>query len=125
MKIHEIDFTKEARYKDSNGNKWKVRPDKKMLTRRESGIDTYTSVVDCYNIVRLLEIDFTPDINWDNVPIDTKCRVRMNGAINWSRRYFAGVKMGVPSFYRFGANSWSVASNSDATVWDEYEIVED
>ena len=60
---------------------------------------------------------------WEDVPIDTKVRVKPFEKSEWVNRYFAGVNsQGKPTAWDGGATSWSA---EDATPWNIMELVEE
>lgn len=69
-----------------------------------------------------------PEVDWDNVPVDTLVRVRDYEADNWKLRYFAG-------FFEYdslkyatwnsGRTSKTANETNDFTCWRYCELVED
>ena len=46
------------------------------------------------------------DVDWNNVPVDTKIEVRINGV--WKHAFFAGCYGGVPYYFLNGKSSFTV-----------------
>lgn len=54
------------------------------------------------------------EVDWDNIPVDTKVEVRINGV--WKRAFFAGCFGGKPFYFSHGKNSFtSSVDKFDAT----------
>ena len=69
-----------------------------------------------------------PEVDWENVPVDTLVRVRDRDEQEWTLMYFKGVSNRDPS-YKFltwcdGATS-KTASGGDYVGWRYCELVED
>ena len=112
-------FKKELYNILSNGNILALDPDGKPISCRD--IDCHQckffTGIGCCSIRRKiwLESDYVePEIDWSNVPIDTKVLVKDFDNCEWIPRYFAGVdKNGHPLAWRGGCTSFTVNSNND------------
>ena len=69
--------------------------------------------------------DIREVVNWSEVPIDTKVRVKMHEVNNWINRHFAGVRSGKPMAFGGGVTSHTVTSQTDYTFWPFIELVEE
>jgi hypothetical protein len=59
---------------------------------------------------------------WENVPIDTKVKVRSSGSREWLNRHFAGLSSkGKPTAWANGTTSWTA---EDSSTWDFMELAE-
>lgn len=72
-----------------------------------------------------------PEVDWDNVPIDTLVRVRDFKSDEWTLRYFKGLSR-TPSAYppEYKYEVWalgatSVTAEGDTEQWKYCELVED
>ena len=72
-----------------------------------------------------------PEVDWDNVPVDTLVRVRDFKSDEWTLRYFKGLSR-TPSAYPPGYDYevWalgasSVTAEGDTEQWKYCELVED
>lgn len=68
-----------------------------------------------------------PEVDWDNVPVDTLVRVRDSESEEWALRYFKeiddGNVMGRYSVWMFGATSKTAFGDNEH--WKYCELVED
>lgn len=68
-----------------------------------------------------------PEVDWDNVPVDTLVRVRDNDNEEWVLQYFKGIDKNRETFkymaWSYGATSVTAQGNS--THWQYCELVED
>lgn len=55
------------------------------------------------------------EINWTNVPINTKLQIKGTGDPRWKNRYFAFCKDGIPYVFCGGTDSWSAENGWDST----------
>ncbi len=79
-------------------------------------------VSDIYHTSKILSMDLTIElIDWDNVPIDTKVLVSMNGE-EWLRRYFAKCINGRVYVWDYGATSFS---SNHYTEWAYVKLYKD
>lgn len=68
-----------------------------------------------------------PEVDWDNVPVDTLVRVRDFESEEWTLRYFKGIdneSMG-SRFMAWDGGSTSKTSYGEYTYWKCCELVED
>lgn len=68
-----------------------------------------------------------PEVDWDNVPVDTLVRVRDFESEEWTLRYFKGIdneSMG-SRFMAWDGGSTSKTSYGEYTYWKYCELVED
>lgn len=72
----------------------------------------------------LLEEYEEPEVDWNNVKVDTPILVKNKEHENWRRRYFAAYKDGVIYAWVSGKTSWSVNSDREATTWSYVELAE-
>ena len=68
-----------------------------------------------------------PEVDWDNVPVDTLVRVRDFEIEEWTLRYFKGIDEEAPGsrFMAWDGGSTSKTSNGEYTYWKYCELVED
>ena len=67
-----------------------------------------------------------PEVDWENVPVDTLVRVRYDKSDNWLLRYFSVYELGAVAPYVTWANgSTSVTSGGIEEHWKYCELVED
>lgn len=68
-----------------------------------------------------------PEVDWDNVPVDTLVRVRDNDNEEWVLQYFKGIDKNRENLkymaWSYGATSTTAQGNS--THWKYCELVED
>ena len=68
-----------------------------------------------------------PEVDWDNVPVDTLVRVRDNDNEEWVLQYFKGIDKNRENLkymaWSYGATSVTAQGNS--THWQYCELVED
>lgn len=62
------------------------------------------------------------DVDWNNVPVDTKVEVRINGV--WKHAFFAGCFGGKPFYFLHGRNSFTSAVNTfdNRSIIDKKDI---
>lgn len=68
-----------------------------------------------------------PEVDWDNVPVDTLVRVRDFEIEEWTLRYFKGIdneSMG-SRFMAWDGGATSKTSNGEYTYWKYCELVEE
>ena len=88
-----------------------------------------TGCVDCATALQLwLDEEYEePEVDWDNVPVDTLVRVRDNDNENWVLQYFKGIDKNRETLkymaWSYGATSVTAQGNS--THWQYCELVED
>lgn len=68
-----------------------------------------------------------PEVDWNNVPVDTLVRVRDFEIEEWTLRYFKGIDERAPGsrFMAWDGGSTSKTSNGEYTYWKYCELVED
>lgn len=68
-----------------------------------------------------------PEVDWDNVPVDTLVRVRDGEDEEWLLRYFKGIDEEAPGsrFMAWDGGSTSITSNGEYTYWKYCELVEE
>ena len=68
-----------------------------------------------------------PEVDWNNVPVDTLVRVRDFESDEWTLRYFKGIDACNPvgRFVAWEDGKTSVTANGDYTRWNYCELVED
>ena len=67
-----------------------------------------------------------PEVDWDNVPVDTLVRVRDYEDKEWRLRYFKGIdNRHTDRFLVWGCGATSVTAEGDYTNWKYCELVED
>lgn len=67
-----------------------------------------------------------PEVDWDNVPVDTLVRVRDHESKKWRLRYFKGIDdRSTDRFMVWGCGATSVTAEGDYTNWQYCELVED
>lgn len=67
-----------------------------------------------------------PEVDWDNVPVDTLVKVRDHESKDWNLRYFKGIDN--RNSYRFmawSAGATSVTAEGSCMNWKYCELVED
>ena len=71
-----------------------------------------------------------PEVDWDNVPVDTLVRVRDYKSDEWTLRYFKGLSR-TPSayppgydYYVWALGATSVTAEGDTEQWKYCELVE-
>lgn len=57
------------------------------------------------------------EINWEEVPVDTKILVKCQETDDWLHRHFAEYKNGIVYTFELGTTSWSVG-NGQTLSWD-------
>ena len=68
------------------------------------------------------------EIDWENIPIDTKILVREHEGDLWKNRYFAGYIGGKPYVWNHGATSWSIGGKNIklfCTSWKYAKLYEE
>ena len=55
------------------------------------------------------------EIDWTNVPVNTKLQIKGVGDSRWKNRYFAFCKDGIPYVFCGGTDSWSTENGWDST----------
>lgn len=68
-----------------------------------------------------------PEVDWDNVPVDTLVRVRDLECEEWKLRYFKGIYEEAPEsrFMAWNGGSTSKTANGKYMCWNYCELVED
>ncbi|MBN2935944.1 hypothetical protein [Mogibacterium sp.] len=67
-----------------------------------------------------------PEVDWDNVPVDTLVRVRNHERKDWQLRYFKGIDDSRSDrFMAWECGATSVTAEGDYTNWKYCELVED
>lgn len=67
-----------------------------------------------------------PEVDWDNVPVDTLVRVRDHESKKWRLRYFKGIDdRSTDRFMVWGCGATSVTAEGAYTNWKYCELVED
>lgn len=68
-----------------------------------------------------------PEVDWNDVPVDTLVRVRDFEIEEWTLRYFKGIDEEAPGsrFMAWDGGSTSKTSNGEYTYWKYCELVED
>lgn len=68
-----------------------------------------------------------PEVDWDNVPVDTLVRVRDCEDDEWVLRYFAGIDEEAPKFrfMAWGDGTTSKTAYGNYTHWKYCKLVED
>lgn len=65
-----------------------------------------------------------PEVDWDNIAVDTPILVKNKEYENWRRRYFAAYQDGVVYAWVNGKTSWSENDNKEAAPWSYVELAE-
>lgn len=66
-----------------------------------------------------------PEVDWDNVPVDTLVRVRYDKSDNWLLRYFKAYELGAVAPYVTWCNGTTRATSGGlAEHWKYCELVE-
>lgn len=90
--------------------------------------------VDCHTCTKMfafwLEEEYIeppkPEVDWNNVPVDTLVRVRDHESKKWRLRYFKGIDdRSTDRFMVWGCGATSVTAEGDYTNWQYCELVED
>lgn len=67
-----------------------------------------------------------PEVDWDNVPVDTLVRVRNHESKDWNLRYFKGIDdSSSDRFMAWECGATSVTADGDYTNWKYCELMED
>lgn len=67
-----------------------------------------------------------PEVDWDNVPVDTLVRVRDHESEEWRLQYFKGIDdSSTERFMVWECGATSVTAEGDYTNWKYCELVED
>ena len=67
-----------------------------------------------------------PEVDWDNVPVDTLVRVRNHESKDWNLRYFKGIDdSSSDRFMAWECGATSVTADGDYTNWKYCELVEE
>lgn len=68
-----------------------------------------------------------PEVDWDNVPVDTLVRVRDSESEEWILKYFKGIDEEAPEcrFVAWDDGATSVTAYGNYTHWTFCELVED
>lgn len=67
-----------------------------------------------------------PEVDWDNVPVDTLVRVRDHESEAWRLQYFKGIDdSSSDRFMVWECGATSVTAEGDYTNWKYCELVED
>lgn len=67
-----------------------------------------------------------PEVDWDNVPVDTLVRVRDYENEKWYLRYFKGIDdSSVYTFVTWDGGATSITACDDTENWKYCELVED
>lgn len=89
--------------------------------------------IDCYVCAIMLQLWLDeeyeePEVDWDNVPVDTLVRVRDSESEEWKLRYFSGF-FKYDSFkyetWNGGKTSKTASGDHDSTCWKYCELAED
>lgn len=83
-----------------------------------------TSCIACQlkQVVWLLEEYEEPEIDWNNIAVDTPILVRESKDREWKRRYFAKYKDGIIFAWVGGNTSWTALGNT--TKWKYAKLAE-
>lgn len=83
-----------------------------------------TSCVACQlkQAVWLLEEYEEPEVDWNNIAVDTPILVRESKDREWKRRYFAAYKDGIIFAWVIGKTSWTALG--DTTEWNYAKLAE-
>ena len=67
------------------------------------------------NVSKLIPPTFdSSEVDWNNVPVDTKVEVRINGV--WKHAFFAGCYRGAPYYFLGGKSSFTVVVDKVGAV---------
>lgn len=117
MKLWELDWTPGRKYKDIDGDIWRVDS-----RGRDLEDDEYTSITEYVSHKTLATADFEPIINWSEVEVDTKILVSEDG-VKWDKRYFAKYEDEEIYAFNAGKTSWS-GSDELLAVWTHAKLAE-
>ena len=111
MKIWEIERTEGLIYRDSCNAEWLIDNRGNLLSWEYGHINLR------YNVVKLLELEFTKipkmefelcdGIDWTTVAVDTPIYVRENPSDEWQKRHFASFRDKKIYAYLHGLTSWT------------------
>lgn len=110
MKLWELDWTPGRKYKDIDGDIWRVDSRGKDLID-----DEYTSITEYVSHKNLATADFEPVINWSEIEVDTKILSSEDG-IYWFKRHFAKYEKGTIYVFSSGRTSWSKGDVGDCGI---------
>ena len=74
--------------------------------------------MDCYKcrmlqMIWLMEDYEEPEVNWNEIEVDTPILVRYDENEEWKKRYFAKYENGIVSVWNNGSTSWSACRMYD------------
>lgn len=75
-------------------------------------------------MIWLLEEYEEPEVDWNNVKVDTPILVRDNENIAWMRRHFAKYENGAVYAWREALTSWTASHDDDMTWWKYAKLAE-
>lgn len=75
-------------------------------------------------MIWLLEEYEEPEVDWNNVEVDTPILVKDMEYENWWKRYFAEYKDEVVYAWVNGKTSWSAVDDKDVTTWNYAKLAE-
>lgn len=93
--------------------------------------ESFCALMDCHFCPTVLQLWLDeeckiPEVDWENVPVDTLVRVRDHESKDWNLRYFKGIDN--RNSYRFmvwSAGATSVTAEGSYMNWKYCELVED
>lgn len=101
-----------------------------MFGRDKESFCGETACFDCVTALQLwLDEEYEeppkPEVDWDNVPVDTLVRVRDHESREWKLRYFKGIDDSrSDGFMAWECGATSVTAEGDYTNWKYCELVE-
>lgn len=94
--------------------------------------ESFCGAMDCHFCPTVLQLWLDeeyeePEVDWDNVPVDTLVRVRDLESEEWTLKYFKGVDEEAPEcrFVAWDDGATSVTAYGNYTHWTFCELVED
>ena len=72
----------------------------------------------------LLEEYEEPEVDWNNIAVDTPILVRQGEDGEWIRRHFAKYKNGIVYTWKDSRTSWTVSFDEDVTGWNYAKLAE-
>lgn len=99
MRLIDIELKRGARYRDSHGRVWIY--DSGLIS-----VKTGKEIESVYTLDELSNMEFSEDVDWSKIPVDTKVMVYSNDG-EWHRKYFAKYERGEIYTFALNADSWS------------------
>ena len=78
----------------------------------------------CRCIVSMWLEEEYKEINWENVPLDTKILVRNGKDEPWKKRYFSKFEGGYVYAFKNGGTSWN-CKDHEVISWDHAKLAEE